>query len=135
MRKVWVHKRKNIKGWWVGWYEGGKRRAKAFPSKGLADHFRQMKYAQLNSDVFTSTVNVDWHQMVEEYQYGKRVAGLKEASIHEALLTLSLAQVLVDPLARHSLPQLLLDERAERFTEALGTRIVVWTRWLGLPDP
>ena len=35
MRKPWVYKRKNIKGWWVGWYEGGKRKAKAFPTKAL----------------------------------------------------------------------------------------------------
>jgi len=29
MRKVWTYKRKGIKGWWVGWYESGKRKAKA----------------------------------------------------------------------------------------------------------
>jgi hypothetical protein len=27
MKKPWVYKRKNIKGWWCGWYEGGKRKA------------------------------------------------------------------------------------------------------------
>jgi hypothetical protein len=43
MRKPWVYKRKSIKGWWVGWYEGGKRKAKALPSKSLAEHFRHMK--------------------------------------------------------------------------------------------
>jgi hypothetical protein len=21
MRKVWIYKRENIKGWWIGWYE------------------------------------------------------------------------------------------------------------------
>jgi len=39
MRKPWVYKRKGIKGWWTGWYEGGKRKAKALPSKSLAEHF------------------------------------------------------------------------------------------------
>ena len=48
MKKAWVYKRKNIKGWWVGWYEGGKKRAKALPSKALAKHFCQIKYTQLN---------------------------------------------------------------------------------------
>ena len=67
MKKAWTYKRKNVKGWWVGWYESGKRKAKALPSKALAEHFRQMKYAQLNSDVFTGTVTVDWSQMREEY--------------------------------------------------------------------
>ena len=65
MIKVWIYKRKRIKGWWVGWYESGKRKTKALPSKALAEHFRKIKYAQLNSDVFTGTVTVDWPQMRE----------------------------------------------------------------------
>ena len=77
MRKPWIYKRKNIKGWWVGWYESGKRKAKALPSKALAEHFRQMKYDQLNSDVFTGAVTVDWSQMREEYsQYDKDYSGI-----------------------------------------------------------
>lgn len=68
MRKPWVYKRKGIKGWWCGWYEGGKRKAKALPTKALAEHFRHIKYTQLNSDVFTSIVDFSWHQVVEEYR-------------------------------------------------------------------
>jgi hypothetical protein len=59
MKKVRVYKRKCIKGWWVGWYESGKRKAKALSTKALAEHFRQIKYAQMNSDVFTGTVTVN----------------------------------------------------------------------------
>jgi len=73
MRKVWVYKRKNTKGWWCGWYESGKRKAKALPSKALAEHYLQIKYARLNSDVFTGTVTVDWVQMREEYTHYKKV--------------------------------------------------------------
>jgi len=72
MRKVWIYKRANIKGWWVGWYESGKRKTKALPSKALAEHYRQIKYTQLNSDVFIGTVTVDWQQMVDEYQHSKK---------------------------------------------------------------
>jgi len=64
MRKAWAYKRKNVKGWWVGWYQNGKRKAKAFPNKSLAEHFRHIKYTQLNADVFTGVVDFDWHQMV-----------------------------------------------------------------------
>lgn len=88
MRKPWVCKRKNIKGWWCGWYEGGKRKAKAFPNKALAEHFRYIKYTHLNSDVFTSIVDYDWNQMVEEYRRCKQVEGLVEASLYEIQLTL-----------------------------------------------
>ncbi len=48
-----IYKRAGIKGWWVGWYESGKRKAKALPSKELAEHYKHIKYTQLNSDVFT----------------------------------------------------------------------------------
>jgi integrase len=88
MIKVWVYKRKGIKSWWVGWYESGKRKAKALPSKALAEHFRQIKYTQLNSDVFTGTVTIDWAQMREEYIYNKKVRGDQQASIYETALTL-----------------------------------------------
>ncbi len=88
MNKVWIYKRKRIKGWWVGWYESGKRKTKALPSKALAEHYRQIKYVQLNSDVFTGTVTVDWPQMRDEYVHSKKVAGCVEASIYEVALTL-----------------------------------------------
>jgi integrase len=88
MRKVWTYKRSGIKGWWVGWYESGKRKAKALPTKALAEHYCRIKYSQSNSDVFTGTVTVDWNQMSEEYQHSKRVAGLIEASLYEIALTL-----------------------------------------------
>jgi len=65
MRKVWIYKRENVKGWWIDWYESGYRKAKALPTKALADHYRQIKYTQLNSDVFAGTVTVDWAQMRE----------------------------------------------------------------------
>lgn len=88
MKKPWVYKRKGIKGWWCRWYEGGKRKAKALPNRTLAEHSRHVKYVQLNSDVFTSTVDCDWHQVIEEYRRFKQVEGLQEASIYEAMLTL-----------------------------------------------
>jgi len=88
MRKVWTYKRKRVSGWWVGWYESGKRKAKAVPTKALAEHYRHVKYTQLNSDVFTGTVTIDWAQMIQEYRHDKQVAGLVEASLYEEALTL-----------------------------------------------
>lgn len=110
MKKAWVYKRKNIKGWWVGWYEAGKKKAKALPSKALAKHFCQIKYTQLNSDVFTGIVNADWHQMVEEYRQAKQVQGLREASIYEALLTLGHFERLAGPDSSRRINQSVLDK-------------------------
>jgi len=88
MKKIWVYKRKGIKGWWVGWYESGKRKTKALPNKALAEHFRKIKYAQLNSDVFTGTIAADWNQIRNEYEHSKKVAGVVEDSLYEVALTL-----------------------------------------------
>jgi len=88
MRNVWIYKRKGIKGWWVGWHESGKRKAKVLPTKDLAQHYQQIKYSQLNSEVFTGTVTAGWDQMVAEYRYSKKVAGVTEASLYETALTL-----------------------------------------------
>jgi integrase len=110
MKKPWVYKRKGIKGWWCGWYEGGKRRAKALPSKSLAEHFRHLKYAQLNSDVFTSIVDFEWNQMVEEYRRTKQVEGLKEASIYEAMLTLGHLKRLAGVISSKVITQSTLDQ-------------------------
>jgi len=110
MKKPWVYKRRGIKGWWTGWYEGGKRKAKALPSKALAEHFRHMKYAQLNSDVFASIVDFDWQQMVDEYRHAKQVEGLRDASIYEAMLTLGHLKRIVGPLSSREITQSVLDQ-------------------------
>jgi integrase len=88
MKKVWIYKRKAINGWWVGWYESDKRKAKALPSKKLAEHFKQVKYTQLNSDVFTGTVLADWNQMIDEYREAKNVQGITQGSLYEIALSL-----------------------------------------------
>jgi integrase len=118
MRKVWVYKRKSVKGWWVGWYESGKRKAKALPSKALAEHFRQIKYTQLNSDVFTGTVSVGWAQMVQEYRRDKQVAGLVESSLYEQALTLGHFERLVGEcsskhITQHTIDTFILDRSKE----------------------
>lgn len=88
MRKVWIYKRNNIKGWWCGWYEDGKRRSKTLPSKELAEHYKQIKYAQLNSDVFTGIVTIDWQEIVDEYREAKKVQGVTEGTLYEHSLSL-----------------------------------------------
>ena len=88
MRKVWLYKRKHIKGWWCGWYESGKRKSKALPSKDLAEHYKQIKYSQLNSDVFTGTISVGWEQMVSEYIEAKKIQGVTQGTLYEHALSL-----------------------------------------------
>jgi integrase len=109
MKKPWIYKRKNVKGWWVGWYENGKRKAKALPIKSLAEHFRHIKYTQLNSDVFTSVVDFSWSQIVDEYKRYKQVEGLEESSIYEVTLTLRHYDRLVGPNSTKDITQQSLD--------------------------
>jgi integrase len=110
MRKPWLYKRKNIKGWWVGWYEGNHRKAKALPNKALAEHFCHIKYTQLNSDVFTGIVDVGWQQMIDEYHHSKKVKGLQDGSIYETLLTLRHYKRLIGSISSRHITQQSLDE-------------------------
>ena len=110
MRKVWIYKRKNTKGWWIGWYESGKRRAKALPTKALAEHYRQIKYAQLNSDVFTGTINVDWSQMHEEHMHYKKVKGDVQSTLYETALTLRHFERLIGELNSKQITQNAIDK-------------------------
>jgi len=86
MKKVWIYKRKNIKGWWCGWYESGKRKSKALPSKELAEHYKHIKYTQLNSDVFTGIVSVGWEQMVSEYIESKKTGSHRRDALRTCFI-------------------------------------------------
>jgi integrase len=110
MRKVWVYKRKGINGWWVGWYESGNRKAKALPSKELAEHYKQIKYTQLNSDVFTGVVAVDWQQMVDEYRESKKVQGVTEGTLYEIALSLRNFERLVGKYSSKQITQKNIDQ-------------------------
>ena len=110
MIKVWIYKRKNTKGWYVGWYESGKRKAKALPTKVLAEHYRRIKYTQLNSDVFTGIVSIDWVQMKEEYSHYKQVKGDVQATLYETALTLSHFERLIGRLSSKQITQNTIDK-------------------------
>jgi integrase len=110
MKKVWVYKRTGIKGWWVGWYESCKRKAKALPSKKLAEHYCQLKYSQLNSDVFTGIVPIAWKQMIEEYRESKKVQGVTEATLYEIALTLRHFERLIGKCSSKQIAQSSIDK-------------------------
>jgi integrase len=110
MKKVWVYKRKNVNGWWVGWYESGNRKAKALPSKELAEHYKHIKYTQLNSDVFTGTVIADWKQMVDEYREAKKVQGVTEGTLYENALSLRNFERLVGQCSSKQITQNTIDK-------------------------
>ena len=110
MKKVWIYKRSNIKGWWVGWYESGKRKAKALPSKELAQHYKQIKYSQLNSDVFTGTVLADWSQMIDEYREAKKIQGVTEGTLYEIALSLRNFERLVGKCNSKQITQNVIDK-------------------------
>ena len=118
MKKVWVYKRTGIKGWWVGWYESGCRKAKALPSKELAEHFKHIKYTQLNSDVFTGQVVADWCQMIAEYREAKKVQGVTEGTLYEIALSLRNFERLVGKCSSKQITQHVMDKFIlERGTE------------------
>jgi integrase len=110
MKKIWVYKRTGIKGWWIGWYESGKRKAKALPTRKLAKHYCQLKYSQLNSDVFTGIVPIAWKQMIEEYRESKKVQGVTEATLYETALTLRHFERLIGKCSSKQIAQNSIDK-------------------------
>jgi len=110
MKKIWIYKRAGIKGWWVGWYESGKRKAKALPNKELAEHFKYIKYTQLNSDVFTGIVVADWQQMIAEYREAKKVQGVTEGTLYAIALSLRNLERLVGKLSSKQITQSAIDK-------------------------
>jgi integrase len=110
MIKTWIYKRNGIKGWWVGWYESGNRKAKALPSKKLAEHFCQLKYSQLNSDVFTGMVAAGWQQMIDEYRETKKVQGVTEGTLYEIALSLRNFERLVGKCSSKQITQHVMDK-------------------------
>jgi len=118
MRNTWVYKRKDTKGWWVGWYESGCRKAKALPNKKLAEHYCQLKYSQLNSDVYTGMVVADWQQMCDEYREAKKVQGVTEGTLYEIALSLRNIERLVGKCSLKQITQHVMDKFVlERRTE------------------
>ena len=102
----------------MGWYESGKRKAKALPTKKLAEHYCQLKYSQLNSDVFTGIVTISWKQMVEEYRETKKVQGVTEATLYETALTLRHFERLIGKcnskqIAQNSIDKFILERGQE----------------------
>ena len=119
MKKVWTYKRKNIKGWWVGWHESGKRKAKALPARKLAEHYCYLKYSQLNSNVFTGIVAINWKQMIDEYRESKKVQGVTEATLYETSLTLRHFERLIGKCSSKQIAQNSID----KFILQRGTEI------------
>jgi integrase len=90
----------------------------------LAEHFRHIKYTQLNSDVFTSVVDFDWRQMIEEYRQCKQVEGLVDASIYEVLLTLRHLKRIVGPNSSKEITQQSLDTFVLKRSEEVGKNTI-----------
>jgi integrase len=84
---------------WIGWYEGGDRKAKPFPADRpeWAERFKLLKTAQLNSDlpIFgEDTLSVPWDMLQDEYIKRKKVDGLSAQGIYQIENTLkSLAKI------------------------------------------
>jgi integrase len=80
------------------------------PIKALAEHYRLIKYKQLNSDVFTGTVTVDWTQMHEEYMHCKKVKGNEQATLYKPALTLRHFEQLIGRCSSRQITQNTIDK-------------------------
>lgn len=83
MKKVRKFTRKDRKGYWVSWYENGRRITKQLNTKAEQTIFANLIYQRINSDVYT-LIDLPWRQLKEEYLQTYDVRGLAATSKYEA---------------------------------------------------
>ena len=110
MRKVWTYKRRGRKGVTVAWYENGRQRSKSLPSAKLADHFAKIKYQQLNSDVFLSSVDISWDDARSEFLERYAVRGLADSTKYQAEMFLKRFTAICRPNSSKSINQRMIDQ-------------------------
>lgn len=120
MKKVRIFQRPDRPGWHVSWRENGKEKKRSFPTKNLADHFKSFKYAEINSDVFRSIVDLPWEQLKAEYLRTYDVRRLTESSKYEGGLTLRHFASLVGPVSSQNISQGIIDAFLLARMESVG---------------
>lgn len=109
MKKVWSYQRNNRKGYYVAWYENGRQRTKLLPTKALAEHFKHLKYHQLNFDVFATPVKLPWPDIKREFLQRYDILGLAENTKLEARLFLDRFEKIALPRSSASIDQRIVD--------------------------
>jgi len=68
MRKVSApFKKKGHKGWYIRWFINSKEVTRCLPTKTIAEHYRHIKYQELNYDVFQQSVGAVWDDAKKQY--------------------------------------------------------------------
>lgn len=93
MRKPWITKRKKPNGpgyyYFVTYYDAGKQKSKSLPNKALAEHYKQILYHRLNTDVFISAIDIPLQDAADEYYSTYKTRRLSSAAVWEAKNTIS----------------------------------------------
>ena len=87
------------------------------PSKELAEHFKLIKYTQLNSDVFTGLIPAGWEQMVSEYLEAKKIQGVSEGTRYENALSLRNFERIIGKCSSKQISQNVIDNFILKRTE------------------
>ena len=120
MKKVRLYQRKDRPGWHVSWRENGKERKRSFPNKKIADHYCQIKYVEINNEVFRSLVDLPWDDLVAEYLRTYDVRRLTPAAKYEGHLTLRHFERLVGPVSSQNISQGVIDAFITERAQAVG---------------
>jgi integrase len=85
-----IFKRSDRSSFYLRWTDPvtHKRLAKSFHTKQLADHYKQILYYKLNSDVFIGTINNPLSSTIEEYSQKYDLKNYSDSSKYEASGTL-----------------------------------------------
>jgi integrase len=110
MKKVSeVFIRKDRAGYWIRWQENGQRKFKQFNSKKEADHYRHIKYMQLNNDVYTS-IDIPFQQAKDEYLEKYDLRGYTKKTKAEVAAVLEMFYNTHRPVSTKKITQKACDE-------------------------
>lgn len=109
MKKVRKYKRKDRAGYWIEWRENGRRKCKQVNTKTEQNHFANLIYRQINSDVYTS-IDLPFRDAAAEYLETFEVRGLAAGSKYEADRFLRLFNEISAPSISRSISQKVVDQ-------------------------
>jgi integrase len=89
MKRVWVGKRADRPGkHLVSWYENGRQITRSFPTRQEAEHYRAIKYHELNISLIQTAINMPWSELKKNYleHYHSLGRAYKTINLIESLL-------------------------------------------------
>lgn len=101
--------KKGHKGWFIRWFDNKKQVTRCLPTKAIADHYRHIKYQELNFEVFRQAVSMIWEDVKAIYLQRFDLEGLAVSTKKEARWFFNRFEKVFKPAETAQVTQRLID--------------------------